>query len=87
MGSACCFDFSRKIFEQRQQGCFIRCDVVQFVTEIIKLLQALFVGQIAFVGDVVRSAGEMIDRRHRLAQPPGHEDGCDGEILVMIDRH
>ena len=34
-------------------------------------VQAFFVGQIAFIGDVIGSAGKMINSRHWLAQTPG----------------
>ena len=41
---------------------------VELGTQIIELAQALFVGQIAFVGYIVGSAGKRIDGVHRSAQ-------------------
>ena len=41
---------------------------VELCPQVIELAQALFIEQIAFVGDVVGSAGKRIDGVHRAAQ-------------------
>jgi hypothetical protein len=75
------------MLEQGHQWCLIRRDVGQLITEIIQLLQSFFIREFTLIGDVIRCAGEMVDGGDWLAQPLGHQDGCDREVLVMIYRH
>jgi hypothetical protein len=48
--------------------------------------QALGVGEIAFVREIVRIAGEGVDRLDRGPQPRRQQPGGDGEVLVVLDR-
>ena len=58
---------------------------VELGTQIIELAQTLFVGQIAFVGHIVSSAGKRIDGVHRSAQAARQNQRADGEIFVVSD--
>ena len=42
---------------------------------------------IAFVGDIVRAAGETVDHLDRPTQRRRDEDGGNGEVFVVIDGH
>ena len=58
---------------------------VELCPQVIELAQAFFVGQIAFVSDVVGNAGERIDGVHRSAQAARQNQRADGEIFVVSD--
>ena len=48
--------------------------------------EALGVGQVALVGNVVGASGEAVDGFDGRAQPRGHEPRSHREVLVMVDR-
>ena len=64
---------------------FARADVLKLGTQAVKLAQAFFLGQIAFVGDVVGSAGEGVDGMHGAAQAARQGERADGKVFVVSD--
>ncbi|MCY1370728.1 hypothetical protein D9M69_578330 [compost metagenome] len=62
-------------------------DAMQFGAEHGQLVQPFLVRGAAFIGDVVRGAGEPVDIGHGAAQPARQQQRGDGEVLVVIDGH
>ena len=60
---------------------------VPFVCGCLELREALRGQGFAFVGDVVGRARESVDCLHRLAQARRQQEGCNGKVFVVFDRH
>lgn len=73
--------------EYRIGGCLASLDAIQFIMVGRELAQPFGWCGGAFVGDVVRAAGEPVDGFHRSTQPFGQQPGGNREVFVVIDRH
>ncbi len=73
--------------ERSRAKAFAPFDGVEFPRVGSEPVQARGGRDVALVGDVVGTPGEVIDGQHRPTQATGHEEGSDRKVFVMAGGH